>query len=120
MTVFPGEVRDEEEGMEDKTDCVIQPLVVAKSVVAAFVGYDPDTSQDTALTRPIEGPSHIRERLREEREVIGGDVVEAGGYNDVSDKVGERARDRAFETMRRDCFLKISHRERRFLAGHTL
>jgi len=29
------------------------------------------------LTGPIEWPSQVRERLREEREVIGGDVVEA-------------------------------------------
>jgi hypothetical protein len=45
------------------------------------------------LTDPIERPCEVRERLREEREVVGGDVVEAGGYNDVPDKVGERARD---------------------------
>jgi hypothetical protein len=44
MTILPGEVRDEEEGMEDKTNCVIQPLVVAECVVTALVGYDPDTS----------------------------------------------------------------------------
>lgn len=58
--------------------------------------------------------------MREEREVSGGDVVEAGGYDDVPDEVGEGARDRAFETVRWDCFLEFSDSEGRCLAGYAL
>ena len=42
MAVLPGEVRDEEEGVEDEAHGVVQPLVVAEGVVAAFVGDDPE------------------------------------------------------------------------------
>lgn len=57
---------------------------------------------------PVERPGEVGERVREEGEVSCGEVVEGGGDDDVGEKVGERAWDGAFETVRWDCFLEVS------------
>ncbi|KAJ0575347.1 hypothetical protein HanIR_Chr05g0211731 [Helianthus annuus] len=56
MAVFPREIRGEESRVEDETDGIIDPLVLAKGVVTAFVTNDPQASQDAGLTKPVNWP----------------------------------------------------------------
>jgi hypothetical protein len=56
MAVFPREVRGEESRVEDEADSVIDPLVVTKSVMTTFVADDPQASEDTGLTKPVNRP----------------------------------------------------------------
>lgn len=69
--------------MENEAYCVIKPLIVTEGVMPTLVCYDPNTSQDTALEGPVYWPDHIRQRLREEVEVIGGNVKEDKGKGHV-------------------------------------
>lgn len=62
--------------MEDEANQVVQPLVVAKGVVAAFVGDDPDSGEDTTLDSPVEGPGEEGEVVGEGVEVVYGGIGE--------------------------------------------
>lgn len=74
--------------MEDEADCVVDPLVVAKRVVAAFVGDDPNSGEDTALCRPVHRPGEGGDG-RWEKVEVGGEVVEEEGGGEVVCHVGE-------------------------------
>lgn len=109
--------------MENEADGVIKPLVVAEGVVAALMGDDPDAGEDAALDSPVDWPGQERERPREEMEVMGSHIIEAEGYGEVVNDVGERARQRTVETVRRQGLLDLTHRERwllRWASPHSL
>lgn len=72
---FPGEVRDEEERVEEEADEVVEPLVVAESLVTALMGDDPEAGKDGALEEPVERPEEDGGERRMRRE----DVEERGG-----------------------------------------
>lgn len=62
MTILPREVGDKEGGVENQSNCVVKPLVVAEGVMATLVGNDPDTREDAALEGPVDGPGEVGER----------------------------------------------------------
>lgn len=53
---LPGEVGNEEEGVEHPADAVVQLGVLGKGAVAALVTQDPDTGADESLKEAIDHP----------------------------------------------------------------
>lgn len=62
--------------MEEETNGVVKPLVVAEGVVAALVGDDPNAGESAALECPVEGPCKDGEPARKEAEIRFSNVVE--------------------------------------------
>lgn len=89
MAIFPGEEWNKEGGVQDKADSVIQPLVVTEGVVATFMGNDPNSSQHTALADPVKRPGQVGERVWEEMEVVGSNIVEDRGNYEVVNNIRE-------------------------------
>ena len=48
--------------MEHQAHKVIDPLVVAKRMMATLMGYDPDPCKDTTLKGPVDWPCDVRVR----------------------------------------------------------
>jgi hypothetical protein len=65
--------------VEDEADRVINPLIVTKGMVTTLMCNDPNTSENAALDSPIDWPSKVGKRVREDVEVRGSDVVEEEG-----------------------------------------
>lgn len=75
--------------MENKANCIIKPLVITECMVATLMCNDPNSSKDATLDSPVDRPSQECERGREFVEVIGGNIVEAEGYGEVIEDIGE-------------------------------
>jgi len=74
VAVFPRKIGHQKKRMENKTNRVIEPLVIAESVVATLVRYDPNAGEDGALDYPVEGPGEEGEVVGKGREVVQGQV----------------------------------------------
>ncbi|KAF5801731.1 hypothetical protein HanXRQr2_Chr06g0251481 [Helianthus annuus] len=59
VAVFEAKVRSEDQGVNDEPDGVIEPWIVAKSMMAAFVTDDPQTHKISTLEKPINRPCYI-------------------------------------------------------------
>ncbi|KAJ0914786.1 hypothetical protein HanPSC8_Chr06g0242551 [Helianthus annuus] len=59
VAVFEAKVRSEDQGVNDETDGVIEPWIVAKSMMAAFVANDPQAHKISTLEKPINRPCYI-------------------------------------------------------------
>ena len=70
MAVFPREVGDHKREVDDKTNSVIHPLVVAECMVTAFMGNDPNSKENTALKNPVNRPGKIVVWRRKEMEYV--------------------------------------------------
>ena len=75
--------------MEDKTDCVIHPLVVTECMVTALVGDDPNSSANASLENPIHRPGKVVVWRRKEMKVSCGNVVEQSDQGQVINNIGE-------------------------------
>jgi hypothetical protein len=75
--------------MEDKANDVIKQLIVAKGMMTTLMSYNPNTGEDTSLDSPINRPGHIGERARKEVEVIGRNIIEDRGNDQVMSNVRE-------------------------------
>ena len=89
MAVFPREVGDHKRGVDDKTNSVIHPLVVAKCMVTAFVANHPNSNADTALKNPINRPGKVVVWRRKEMEISCSNVVEQKDQDKVTNKIEE-------------------------------
>jgi len=70
VAVFPRKVGHQKKRVENETNRVIEPLVVAESVVATLVRYDPNAGEDGTLDDPVEGPGQEGEVVGKGMEVI--------------------------------------------------
>lgn len=113
VTIFPGEVWDEERGVEDEADGVINPLIITKCMMAAFMGDDPNSGANRSLYGPVEAPCKVGVGGGEEGDVCGGDVVEGSDDDEVVDDVGEGSGQGAVEAVGRDGLLDVAECERR-------
>ena len=59
---LPGEVGDEEGGVEDPAGCVVEDFGGGEGLVAAFVGNDPEAGGEEALEEAVERPKEEAER----------------------------------------------------------
>ena len=75
--------------MEDKANDVIKQLIVAKGMMTTLMSYNPNAGEDTSLDSPINRPGHIGERARKEVEVIGRNIIEDRGNDQVMSNVRE-------------------------------
>lgn len=70
---LPREVRDQQKGMADPADSVVQDLGGREGLVTTLVGQDPDTGTDETLDDGVQGPqSHTS---RHEGNSLRGDIV---------------------------------------------
>jgi len=81
-------------------------------MVTTFMGNDPNTSQDTTLDVPIDGPGQVVQRLREELNVISGNIVEESCNGEIIHNIREGAKHRTLEAMGWDGFLDLAKSER--------
>ncbi|MFS7993821.1 hypothetical protein Hanom_Chr12g01098611 [Helianthus anomalus] len=70
VTIFEREVWSEESRVEDKTKCIIKPLVFAKGVMAQIMTNTPYSHETTTLAKPINRPCYVIEGFMEKRDVI--------------------------------------------------
>ncbi|KAJ6406879.1 hypothetical protein OIU84_010401 [Salix udensis] len=89
-------------------------------MVTTLVSYNPDAGEDTSLDSPKNRPGHIGERVRKEVEVIGRDIIEERGNDQVMSNVRERAKNRTLETVRWDGFLDLAECEWRLRVRSSL
>ncbi len=75
--------------MENKSNCIIKPLVITECMVATLMCNDTNTGKDAALDNPVDRPCQERERTRKVVEVMCCNVIEAGGYGEVIEDIGE-------------------------------
>lgn len=69
--------------MKDKANSIIHPLVITKSMVATFMGYNPDPSADTTLKSPINRPCKVLISRWKQMDIIVGYVVEKSNEEQV-------------------------------------
>lgn len=58
MAVLPGEVRDQEGGVEEEPDSIVDEAMLAEGSVATLVGDDPDAHEEAALEEEVGGPNN--------------------------------------------------------------
>lgn len=89
MTIFPREVRHQQSRVKDKSNGVINPLVITESVMATFVGINPNTSANTTLANPVNRPRNVAIWGWKEVEVSVCNVVHDGDEYEVIHNIGE-------------------------------
>ncbi|WOG87787.1 hypothetical protein DCAR_0207018 [Daucus carota subsp. sativus] len=49
VTVLKRKIRKQDDRVDDKSNCVIQPFVVTEAIVSAFMTYGPKSSHNASL-----------------------------------------------------------------------
>ena len=109
---LPREVRDQEGGVADPTDCVVQCLRVGEGLVTALVSHDPQAGPEQTLDEGVERPQASSDGRR--GDVLGGHVVveevEGGRQaGDVARDVVETGEGGAFEAVLGDSLDDVGH-----------
>mmetsp|Transcript_37652 Transcript_37652/g.69465 ORF Transcript_37652/g.69465 Transcript_37652/m.69465 type:complete len:307 (+) Transcript_37652:529-1449(+) len=108
--VLPGEVRDEEHGVEDEPDDIVKGLRRAESAVASLVCNDPPSGHGRALPKSVGGPEEhdgnrhvfVRQLPRE--------VSEETDDSTIARHVVESGDGVPFETVLRNALLQLTLR----------
>lgn len=114
MTVLEREVWRQSNRMDEETNRIIDPLVLAKGMMAAFMSKNPKPHQNTTLSEPIYRPGDVGEGLREQRDVVCCEIVEGIDYDEITKEGGKGMNKRTFETVWWDGFFEVTDAKWRF------
>jgi hypothetical protein len=99
---LPGEVGDEQDGVQRPADDIVDALVRGEGAVATLVGEDPDSGAGAALEEAVEDPGEDAQRQGREVVDLQGEVEEDSGVDEVADYVGAGDEEGAVEAVRGD------------------
>ena len=89
--------------MQHPANGVVDPAVVGEGLVSTLVGQDPDTGTKQTLGPDVTGPGcSSEEDVRQELDVVVGEVAESDHGEDVSEDVVEGLEQSSFVAVRRN------------------
>ena len=102
---LPGEIRDEQGGVAEPADGVVEGLGRGEGLVTALVSQHPKTGTDETLDNGVHGPETRSDGVRRDslwRHKVVEEIEGGGEAGDVSGDIVEAGRGRPLEAVRRD------------------
>ena len=88
---YPREVRNTQETVHDKTECVVGGTIVEHGLVTTFMSKNPDTDEDESLENAVKSPQGASESERRCVLDLSTHVEHGADKDDVSHNVAHRS-----------------------------